>query len=144
MTINQYYGFIFSLVFILTIPIWILKELDATNIPHHSISHHMNQIWETLKTLTTLYLLIFVLGTHIFTNFTMNVNIYIQYYILELTNLQAGQLIIIIMIIYYIIIIIIISILLIGIDTMAQNISLVFAIFLFKKYLINRNWRWTQ
>ena len=55
-----------------------LKELDASNTPQHTFSHFMQEIWMTLKNLTTCYLVIFVLGTQALTNFVFNVNIYLQ------------------------------------------------------------------
>ena len=90
LSVNQYYGLLFALVFILTIPVWFLKELDATHIPLETASHHVKEIWSTLQNLTTLYLLVFVIGIGIFTNFQSNVNTYMQYYIIQLTNFQAG------------------------------------------------------
>jgi hypothetical protein len=80
----------------------------------------MSEIWQTLQNLTTLYLLLFVVGTYSLTNFTSNANIYLQYYVIKLTSLQAG------------------------IDTMTTYLALVFAIWLFQTYLIRKNWRWTQ
>ena len=85
-----------------------------------SFSYFFNEIWLTLQNLTTLYLLIFVIGTQCFTNFTSNANIYLQYYIIKLTNMQAG------------------------IDTMTTFAALAIAIWVFQKYLIHLNWRYTQ
>ena len=85
-----------------------------------SFSFFFNEVWLTLQNLTTLYLLIFVIGTQCFTNFTSNANIYLQYYVIKLTNMQAG------------------------IDTMTTFAALAIAIWVFQKYLIRRNWRYTQ
>lgn len=120
LTINQYYGLLFALVFILTLPVWWLKEIDAKHIPQHTFSHFLDGIWQTLQNLTTFYLLIFVIGIQGLTNFTNNVNISLQYYVIKLTNFQAG------------------------IDTVTTYGALVLAIWIFQKYLINRNWRHTQ
>lgn len=120
LTVNQYYGLLFVLTFIICIPIIWMKEPDPSKIPQHSLTHFVQEIWETLKNMTTLYLLIFVIGTGCLTNFTSIVNIFMQYYIIELTNFQAG------------------------IDTITTYMSLSLAIWLFKTYLINRNWRYTQ
>jgi hypothetical protein len=120
LTINQYYGLMFVLVAILTIPIFWLKELNAEHIPQHDMKEFMTGLWETLQNLTTFYLLIFVIGISAFTNFYNNVNITLQYYVIKLTNFQAG------------------------VDTITTYAALVFAIWLFQKYLINRNWRYTQ
>lgn len=120
LNINQYYGLLFALVFILTFPVWFLKELDSTHIPLHTFSHFCHEVWLTLQNLTTFYLLIFVVGVYTFTNFTNNANIYLQYYVIKLTNCQAG------------------------IDTMTTYGALVFAIWLFQRFLINKNWRYSQ
>lgn len=120
LTINQYYGLIFSLVFILTLPVLWLKEIDAKHIPRHTCSDFFYGIWDTLQNLTTFYLLIFVIGIQGLTNFTNNVNISLQYYVIKLTNFQAG------------------------IDTVTTYGALVLAIWLFQKYLIHKNWRHTQ
>ena len=120
LNINQYYGLLFALVFILSFPVWFLKELDATHIPLHTFSHFCHEVWLTLQNLTTFYLLIFVTGTYIFTNFVNNANLYLQYYVIKLTNFQAG------------------------IDTMTTYGALVGAIWVFQKYLIRRNWRYSQ
>jgi hypothetical protein len=120
LTINQYYGLLFALIFILTIPIIWMKELDSSSIPKPSFSQFTNRFWTTLKNLTTFYLIIFVVGSHALTNFYSTAQINLQYYVIKLTHLQ------------------------IGIDTITTYSALVFAIWIFQKYLINRNWRTTQ
>lgn len=120
LTVNQYYGVLFGIVAILVIPVFWLKELDATNIPRHTVKHFINEIWLTLQNLTTLYLLIYVIGISALTNFYNNANVFMQYYVIQLTNLQAG------------------------IDTITSYGALSVAIYLFKTYLINVNWRYTQ
>jgi hypothetical protein len=108
------------MVFFLTLPVLYLKELDATHIPRHTVSHFFHEIWLTLQNLTTFYLLVFVMGTYTFTNFTNNANIYLQYYVIKLTSFEAG------------------------IDTITTYSALVLAIWIFQRYLINRNWRMSQ
>lgn len=120
LTINQYYALLFVMVFFLTLPIIWLQELDDSHIPRHSFKHFMEGIWETLQNLTTFYLIIFVIGICSLTNFTNNANISLQYYVIKLTNFQAG------------------------IDTITTYGALVTAIWLFQRYLINRDWRITQ
>jgi hypothetical protein len=44
----------------------------------------------TLQNLTTFYLIVYVLGIQIFTGFLNNANFYMQYYVIQLTNFQAG------------------------------------------------------
>ncbi len=62
LTINQYYALLFVMVFFLTVPVWWLKELDATHIPRHTMKHFFHEVWLTLQNLTTFYLLVFVVG----------------------------------------------------------------------------------
>lgn len=119
-TINQYYGLLFGLLLILTVPILWLKEIETTRLPPHDFKHFIYGIWVTLQSLTTFYLIIFVIGNHSLTNFTNNATIYLQYYVIKLTNFQAG------------------------IDTLTSYGALVIAITLFQRYLINKNWRYTQ
>jgi hypothetical protein len=97
-----------------------MKELDSTQIPRHSIAHFTNEIWLTLQNLTSLYLIVYVIGIGALTNFPSNVNIYMQYYVIQLTNFEAG------------------------IDTITSYAALAVAIWIFKTYLINENWRYTQ
>lgn len=120
LSINAYYGLLFAIVFLLTIPILWMKELDASHIPQHTVKHFFNEIWLTLQNLTTFYLVIFVIGVQGLTNFNNNANIQLQYYVIKLTNFQSG------------------------IDTITTYASLVLAIWIFQKYLIGRNWRYTQ
>ena len=57
MTVNQYYGLLFAIVFVLQIPIWFLKEPPAELYPHHGFFELMQELWVTLKNLTTFYLI---------------------------------------------------------------------------------------
>lgn len=120
LTINQYYGLLFALIFILSVPILWLKELDAEHIPVHTVGHFFHEIWLTLQNLTTFYLVIFVIGVMTLTNFTNNANIVLQYYVIELTNFESG------------------------IDTITTYGSLVIAIWIFQRFMIDKNWRVTQ
>jgi len=120
LTVNGYYGLLFGIIFCLTVPIFWLRELDVSHTPQHTVSYFFNELWETLQNLTTLYLLIFVLGIQSLTAFTYNTNTYLQYYVIKLTNFEAG------------------------IDTITTYLALVVAIYIFQKYLIRRNWQYTQ
>ncbi|RYG65445.1 hypothetical protein EON64_11890 [archaeon] len=120
LSVNQYYAVLFVVIFILTIPIFWLKELDSSHVPQHTWEHYTQGIWKTMQNLTTFYLLIFVIGSQGLTNFTNNANITLQYYVIQLTNFQAG------------------------IDTVTSYGALVVAIYIFQRYLIHRNWRYTQ
>ena len=94
LTINQYYGLLFGIVLLCFLPICFLKEPDATNIPYHSFSGFIAEIWETMRSLTTLYLIIYVIGVGALTNFYNNVNIFLQYYIIDLNNFQVRYLLV--------------------------------------------------
>lgn len=120
LNINEYYALLFCIVFILTIPILWMKELDPSKVPKHNLNHFLTEIWETLQNLTTFYILIFVIGINSLTNFKSVANTYMQYYVIQLTNFQAG------------------------IDTITTYLGLSIAIWVFKTYLINRDWRITQ
>lgn len=120
LNVNGYYALLFCLIAVLVIPIFWMKELDSSKIPRHNMKHFVNEVWMTLQNQTTLYLIVYVIGIGALTNFTNNANIYMQYYIIQLTNFEAG------------------------IDTITSYGALAFAIWIFKTYLINKNWRYTQ
>jgi hypothetical protein len=120
LTINQYYGLIFTLVFFLTLPVTWLREIDARHAHRHTFTEFLEGIWKTLQNLTTFYLLIFVIGIQGFTQFTNNDSIALQYYVIKLTNFQAG------------------------LDTVTTYGALVLAVWIFQRFLIHRNWRYTQ
>lgn len=56
----------------------------------HTFQEHTVHLWETLKNPTTLFLLIFVSGNGAFSQLTPITYNYIQYTLVELSNLQAG------------------------------------------------------
>jgi hypothetical protein len=89
LTINQYYGLLFALVLICFIPICYLHEPDATHIPYHTLQSFIHEVWYTMRSLTTFYLIFYVIGIGSLTNFVNNVNIFLQYYIIDLTNLEV-------------------------------------------------------
>jgi hypothetical protein len=119
LSVNQYYGLIFILVLILFIPMCYLKEPE-NNIKKYNTNEFLEKIWSTLQNLTTFYLVIYIIGIGCFTSFSSRVSIYMQYYIIKLSNLQTG------------------------VDTISKNIALVCGIWIFQKYLINKNWRITS
>jgi hypothetical protein len=85
-----YYGLIFAICVVLFIPILFLKELDSTNIPQRTFNEHRLDLWGTLQNLTTLYLLIFVFGAMTFSTLSNIASVYLQYYVIKLTNFQSG------------------------------------------------------
>jgi len=118
---NQYYGLIFVLVILLVIPmLWLKEKKPPADLKPHTIKGLMKEIWLTMHNLTTLNILIFVIGIGALTNFTSQVNIFLQYYIIALTNVQAG------------------------IDNITTYSALVLAIWIFQTFLMNTSWRKTQ
>jgi hypothetical protein len=102
-------------------------DYDVSTTPQHSHedvaptwSYFKHEVWEILMNQTTLYLLIYVIGFQSFAGITNQANVYLQYYVIELTMFQAG------------------------IDTMTSYMALVAAIYLFQTYLLGVNWRFTQ
>lgn len=59
-----------------------------------------------------------MVGIHCFTNFFSSAAIYLQYYLIELTNLQAG------------------------LDSISTNLATAIGIHIFRCYLMKLNWRW--
>lgn len=119
LTINQYYGLIFILVFLLFLPTLFLKELDSSHIPLTTTREFVHEVWDTLQNLTSLSLIIYVIGIMAFGQLGNNAATYVQYYLINLTNFQSG------------------------IDTITSYAALVFAIWIFKTYMIRYNWRFT-
>lgn len=118
LTVNQYYGIIFVLVLILFIPMCYLKEPIIEK--KHRFKEFLEKIWNTLQNLTTGYLVVYIIGIGTFTSFSSRAAIYMQYYIIELSNLQTG------------------------IDTICKNVALVLGIWIFQKFLIKKSWRITS
>lgn len=92
LTINHYYGLLFVLISLCYIPIWFLKEPEPTG-PYHTISSFIAELWDTMQSLTTLNLTVFVVGLGCFSNFYNHVNIFLQYYVIKLTNLEVQSII---------------------------------------------------
>lgn len=121
LTPNQYYGLLFVLVLMLVTPmLWLKEKTPPAELKPHTVRGLLGEIWQTMHNLTTLNILIFVIGIGALTNFTSQVNIFLQYYVISLTNVQAG------------------------IDNITTYAALVLAIYLFQTYLINVSWRKTQ
>jgi len=119
-SIQEYYGFMFCIVFVLFIPVCYLREIDPSQFPRHTPKEFGEKIWNTMQNKTTLFILIYVAGINSFGSFQNNAAIYLQYFVLKMTNFQAG------------------------IDTITTYLALVGGVYLFQKYLINKNWRTTK
>ena len=90
LTASQYYYMIFAICTVLVIPIFFMKEPDASKVPYHSFPEHLRLLWETLQNFTTLSLIIYIMGINIFAATTVIIGSYLQYYVIQLTNLQSG------------------------------------------------------
>jgi hypothetical protein len=119
LNVNQYYGLLFAIVCVLFFPILFLKELKSST-PPHGFFQFLSEVWETMQNRTFLYIMFYVVGSGALTNFYAIVNYYLQYYVINLSNFQAG------------------------IDATSSSCALVLAIWLFQTCLIDKNWRWTQ
>ena len=119
LNINGYYWLLFVIVFMLVIPIYMLKELPS-NAPVHTLTQFREELWDTLQSRTTLSLLVYVIGISGLCNFVSRANYYMQYYVIELTNFQVG------------------------LDAMTTYGVLSLAIWIFRTYLLNESWRRTS
>lgn len=129
LTMQGYYGLLFAITFVLVIPIFFFKEVQkihkvtgvvAATPPAHTFAHFREEIWIVLQNQTTLYLLIYVTMFQSFGSITNQANVYLQYYVIQLSGFQTG------------------------IDSVTSMLALVLAIYIFQTYLIKRNWRFTQ
>jgi hypothetical protein len=120
LTVSGYYGLIFALVFVLTLPILWMKEPDPALTPAVPLKQFLTEFWDTIQERSTLNLIIYAVGISCISNVYPIVNIYMQYYIIQLTNFQAGM------------------------DTITSYAFLTFAIWVFRNYLTNKNWRYTH
>ena len=119
LTPNGYYGLMLSILVVLCLPIFFLKEPPAHG-PAHTFADHKRDIWETMQNPTTLYLLIFVVGNNMITSLTAMVTTYVLYRLIRLSNFQTG------------------------IVNILGGGALVTGIWIFQKFFIQRNWRYTQ
>jgi hypothetical protein len=88
-------------------------------IPHHSLREHSQELWQTLKNPTTMYLMIFVSGNSLFSNMAPITTTYVQYILIELTNFQSG------------------------ITTIVTYCAVFVGIAIFQRFFIQKNWRTT-
>jgi hypothetical protein len=119
-TVSGYYGLQFALIVLIIIPIFWMKEPDPALSPPVPLKMFLECFWDTIKERSTLNLLVYAVGVSALSNFLLPVNIYMQYYVIQLTNFQAGM------------------------NTILQYSFLTFAVWIFMKYLINFNWRYSH
>jgi hypothetical protein len=119
LTVQQYYWLIFIVLVVLCIPIVFFREIDSSDIPQHTLKEHSVELWGTMCNPTTLYLLIFVTGNALMSNMVPITTTYVQYVLIQLTNLQSG------------------------ITAIVTYLAVWFGVTIFQKYFITKNWRTT-
>ena len=89
LTVNEYYGLVAAIIFVLYVPQIFLKEPDAACYPQHTVSGLCHELWVTMQNKTTFNLIVFVIGIGMLTGFTSAANILLEYYVIGLTNFQV-------------------------------------------------------
>ena len=120
MTVSDFYGVSTVLIFLLLIPIVAMKEINPKDIPYHNFTSHLDLFWLTLKNRTTLYLLVYTCFGFTFGAMPSIASVIFMYDVIKLTNLQIGLL------------------------TLLSYMALLSGIFVFRYYLMNKNWRISQ
>lgn len=119
LTPKGYYSLLATILLILCLPIFFLKEIPAHG-PPHTFEDHKRDIWHTMQNPTTLYLLIFVVGNNTLSSLTATVTSFVSFRLIKLSNFQSG------------------------ISSILSGGALVGGIWIFQHYFIQRNWRFTQ
>lgn len=124
LTPPQYYGLVFSLLLVLLLPLNVFQDPTCRTgrppaVPR-TLTEHRCMLWQTLSTPSTLYLLIFVAGTNLFSLLMSIVQWYLQYKIIKISNFQSG------------------------ISAALSAAVAALAIYLFQRYMIAANWRVSQ
>jgi len=119
LSVQEYYGLLFFIILGLFLPIVRMKEVDGSHIPLRSVTEFTSEIWHTLQYATTFFLIIHVIGIHIFSHLPVQSKVLMMYYIIKMTTAQSG------------------------INAIASGLAGVAGIWLFKTYFINTNWRHT-
>eukprot|EP01041_Mallomonas_annulata_P002108 gene2108-4119_t len=119
-TIQQYYAVMLCMIFILVLPVINLKELDCSRIPILSPGHFLSQIWDTMQSLSSFYLILFVTGIHITAHLRNPTVLFIQYYIIKLTSAQSS------------------------VDSILSGSASLLGLWIFKTFWIHKNWRKTS
>jgi len=119
LTVGQYYRLLAAIFVVLAIPIFFMREVSSKHIPTHTFREHGHELWETLKNPTTLYLLIFVSGNAALSQLTPITYNYVQYTLVNLTNLQGG------------------------VQVIVTYLATAMGVKIFQVFFLNRNWRTT-
>eukprot|EP00607_Mallomonas_marina_P007861 CAMPEP_0182419474 /NCGR_PEP_ID=MMETSP1167-20130531/3928_1 /TAXON_ID=2988 /ORGANISM="Mallomonas Sp, Strain CCMP3275" /LENGTH=404 /DNA_ID=CAMNT_0024594427 /DNA_START=611 /DNA_END=1825 /DNA_ORIENTATION=- len=120
LTVRQYYGLIFLLCAILLVPVYFLKDPEASRVPKRSYIQFIADLWDTLNSMTAYSLVLYIIGMAVMAQLANKTAMFMQYYLIHLTSSQSG------------------------IDSMGSHLATIFAVWIFKTYLINRNWRYTN
>lgn len=89
LTINGYYGLLLALCSSLYIPVLFLREPDPNDVPRHTLTELMANLWVTMQGLTTHRLVIFVVGYNLTATMINVVNIFLQFYVIKLSSFQV-------------------------------------------------------
>jgi hypothetical protein len=119
LTVGQYYQLLACIFAVLCIPIFFLREVSSRHIPVHTFVEHGHHLWETLQNPTTLYLLIFVSGNGALSQLTPVTYNYVQYTLVNLTNLQGG------------------------VQVIFTYLAVAMGVKIFQVFFLNTNWRTT-
>jgi len=120
LNVAQFYWFSTAFIFVFLIPILCLKEFDPSLVPIHTITEHANLLWETIQNRTTLYMLIYVGFGFTFGAMSSSCWSIFVYNVIKLTNLELG------------------------LSNLIGFGASVLGIYIFRQYLIKKNWRATQ
>ena len=78
LTANQYYGLLFGMIAVIFVPIALLQEPKGDSIPPVTLPMFVSEVWDTLQTLNTLYLILFILGVYTLGQLSNNAAVYVQ------------------------------------------------------------------
>jgi hypothetical protein len=119
LTVGQYYRVLAVIFAVLALPIFFMREVSSDHIPLHSFAQHGHALWETLQNPTTLYLLVFVSANGALSQLTPITYNYVQYTLVNLTNLQGG------------------------VQVVVTYLAVAVGVKIFQVFFLNRNWRTT-
>jgi hypothetical protein len=120
LNLSQFYGFSTALIFVLLIPICFLKEFDPSHVEMHTFYEHATLLWETIQNRCTLYMLIYVGFGFTFGAMSSACWSIFVFNVIKLTNLELG------------------------VSNLISFGATLIGIYIFRQYLIDKNWRMTQ
>ena len=120
LNLSQFYGFSTALIAVLLTPILFLKEFDPSHVEQHTFSEHATLLWETIKNRACMYMLIYVGFGFSFGAMSSACWSIFVFNVIKLTNLELG------------------------VSNLISFGAMLIGIYLFRKYLLDKNWRMTQ